>query len=594
MMPGNSVSPARSLAIRFWRTSSLTLRRRNVAARDRGLQFSKGRRAGTQLTYRYYDACRRCRVRAHPFASRDAARVCPSRWRQARPREHHGRLRARHGAGQRRHRMRRAPVARRRAGRDSRRTRSSARPMRQVRSSARTADELARGGCRLPFRSGRRLTLFAAKESACRGSDEVLRTFPGGPCDYRDEARRSRRSRAPSSTSSAGPTRSSASVSARSISSGSTSSAPRRPRMATSASESEARWTLYRSWCRWPLPAPRPYCAFQVPQTRRPAPGHHQRVPAAGTPRRRPRRCLGGRPARRHDAAVRPGCRRRHFRPARSGGGHARQRIGSPMTEACTHNEHRPDILPTSTPRAHRIRDVIRPTPLLRHALLVEETGLDIWVKHENHNPTSAFKVRGGLNLVRSLGADERARGVVTASTGNHGQSIAMACSTSRRRCTVFVPDGNNPEKNAAMRALGAMVDEGGRDFDEARERCEQAARRDGCALCAFRQRAAAASPASRPMRSRSSKSCPTSTSSSCRSAAAAAPVATASCASRWAPRPGSSACRRQRPTHSPARGNRSTRVVGDSARHVCRGHGDACDLRSHVRISRSASSMTS
>jgi threonine dehydratase len=127
-----------------------------------------------------------------------------------------------------------------------------------------------------------------------------------------------------------------------------------------------------------------------------------------------------------------------------------------------------------------RIADTIRPTPLLRHALLVQETGVDLWVKHENHNPTSAFKLRGGLNLVRSLSADERARGVVTASTGNHGQSIAMACQRESVRCTVFVPEGNNPEKNAAMRALGAVVDEGGRDFDEAREICEHAATRSG------------------------------------------------------------------------------------------------------------------
>ncbi|HUE85328.1 MAG TPA: threonine dehydratase [Vicinamibacterales bacterium] len=127
-----------------------------------------------------------------------------------------------------------------------------------------------------------------------------------------------------------------------------------------------------------------------------------------------------------------------------------------------------------------RIADVIRPTPLLRHALLAQETGLHIWVKHENHNPTGAFKVRGGLNLVRSLSAAERARGVVTASTGNHGQSIAMACGLETVRCTVFVPDGNNPEKNAAMRALGATVAEGGRDFDEARERCEAAGRDSG------------------------------------------------------------------------------------------------------------------
>ena len=127
-----------------------------------------------------------------------------------------------------------------------------------------------------------------------------------------------------------------------------------------------------------------------------------------------------------------------------------------------------------------RISDAIRPTALLRHPLLAREVGLDLWVKHENHNPTGAFKVRGGLNLVRSLSAEERARGVVTASTGNHGQSIAMACQLEGVRCTVFVPERNNPEKNAAMRAFGATVTEGGRDFDDARADCERAAAANG------------------------------------------------------------------------------------------------------------------
>jgi threonine dehydratase len=127
-----------------------------------------------------------------------------------------------------------------------------------------------------------------------------------------------------------------------------------------------------------------------------------------------------------------------------------------------------------------RISDIIRPTPLMSHPLLSNQTGLDLRVKHENHNPTSAFKVRGGLNLVRTLTAEERARGLVTASTGNHGQSIAFASQLEHVRCTVFVPDGNNPDKNAAMRAFGATVTEGGRDFDEARERCEQAAAATG------------------------------------------------------------------------------------------------------------------
>ena len=127
-----------------------------------------------------------------------------------------------------------------------------------------------------------------------------------------------------------------------------------------------------------------------------------------------------------------------------------------------------------------RIASVVPRTPLMRHPLLDEETGLSIWVKHENHNPTCAFKIRGGLNLIGSFSAAERARGVVTASTGNHGQSIGMACHLHGVACTVFVPEGNNPEKNAAMRAYGATVEEGGKDFDEARERCDQRARETG------------------------------------------------------------------------------------------------------------------
>jgi threonine dehydratase len=121
----------------------------------------------------------------------------------------------------------------------------------------------------------------------------------------------------------------------------------------------------------------------------------------------------------------------------------------------------------------------LRPTPLLSHALLTAQTGLNLFVKHENHNPTGAFKVRGGLNLIASLNADER-RGVITATTGNHGQSIAMGCLREGVPCTILVPEGNNPEKNAAMRALGATVIEYGRDFDQARERVEELQRTNG------------------------------------------------------------------------------------------------------------------
>jgi threonine dehydratase len=125
------------------------------------------------------------------------------------------------------------------------------------------------------------------------------------------------------------------------------------------------------------------------------------------------------------------------------------------------------------------VMQALRPTPLLRHPLLDAETGLRIHVKHENHNPTGAFKVRGGLNLIGRLTGDER-RGVITATTGNHGQSIAMACSREGVPCTIVVPVDNNPEKNAAMRAYGATVLEVGRDFDDAREHVEVLQRSNG------------------------------------------------------------------------------------------------------------------
>lgn len=127
-----------------------------------------------------------------------------------------------------------------------------------------------------------------------------------------------------------------------------------------------------------------------------------------------------------------------------------------------------------------RVAPHIPRTALMRHPLLDAETGLTVWVKHENHNPTGAFKVRGGLNLVAAMSPEERARGIVTASTGNHGQSIALASRIHGVKATVFVPAGNNPDKNAAIRAFGAVLEEGGTDFDEARERCERRAAETG------------------------------------------------------------------------------------------------------------------
>ena len=120
------------------------------------------------------------------------------------------------------------------------------------------------------------------------------------------------------------------------------------------------------------------------------------------------------------------------------------------------------------------------PSPLLKHPLLDERLGCDVWVKHENHNPTGAFKVRGGLHLIARLSGEDRRRGVISATTGNHGQSIAFAATRAGVPCTMVVPRGNNPSKNALMRAYGANLVEHGRDFDEAREYVEDLVAREG------------------------------------------------------------------------------------------------------------------
>jgi threonine dehydratase len=127
-----------------------------------------------------------------------------------------------------------------------------------------------------------------------------------------------------------------------------------------------------------------------------------------------------------------------------------------------------------------RVYAVMQRSPMLRHPLLDEWLGCETWVKHENHNPTGAFKIRGGLNLLAHLSPDEHRRGVISASTGNHGQSIAFASRMHGVRCRILVPRGNNPDKNAAMRAYGAEVIEHGRDYDEARVRVEQLAATEG------------------------------------------------------------------------------------------------------------------
>ena len=127
-----------------------------------------------------------------------------------------------------------------------------------------------------------------------------------------------------------------------------------------------------------------------------------------------------------------------------------------------------------------RVYAVMQASPMLRHPLLEEWLGCEAWAKHENHNPTGAFKIRGGLNLLAQLSPEDRRRGVISASTGNHGQSIAFASRMHGVRCRIVVPVSNNPDKNAAMRAYGAEVIEHGRDYDEARMRVEQMVEDEG------------------------------------------------------------------------------------------------------------------
>ena len=122
----------------------------------------------------------------------------------------------------------------------------------------------------------------------------------------------------------------------------------------------------------------------------------------------------------------------------------------------------------------------LRPTPLYAYGGLSDLVGAKVWVKHENHQPVGAFKVRGGINLVAHLSDEERARGVITASTGNHGQSIAYAARLFGVRAIVGMPQGSNPGKVAAIRNLGAEIHFHGRDFDDARLYVESLSKSEG------------------------------------------------------------------------------------------------------------------
>ncbi|MDQ3063363.1 MAG: threonine/serine dehydratase [Acidobacteriota bacterium] len=118
-------------------------------------------------------------------------------------------------------------------------------------------------------------------------------------------------------------------------------------------------------------------------------------------------------------------------------------------------------------------------TPLVNYPALDKVCGTRIFIKHENQQLTGAFKVRGGINLISQMSADERERGVITASTGNHGQSVAYAANLFSTRAVIVVPEESNPLKVAAMRDFGAEVIFSGADFDAAREHCATLASRE-------------------------------------------------------------------------------------------------------------------
>jgi threonine dehydratase len=122
----------------------------------------------------------------------------------------------------------------------------------------------------------------------------------------------------------------------------------------------------------------------------------------------------------------------------------------------------------------------LQPTPLYRYQSLCDKLGAEVYVKHENHQPVGAFKVRGGLNLMAHLSTAEREKGVIGASTGNHGQSIAFAARVNGVKATVCMPHGANPGKVAAIRNLDAEIVFYGQDFDEALEYAARLAEDEG------------------------------------------------------------------------------------------------------------------
>ncbi|HVL76623.1 MAG TPA: threonine dehydratase [Noviherbaspirillum sp.] len=130
---------------------------------------------------------------------------------------------------------------------------------------------------------------------------------------------------------------------------------------------------------------------------------------------------------------------------------------------------------------ARAVYGAMRPTPQLAWPLLQAALGTEVWVKHENHTPTGAFKIRGGLVYIDELKRREPdLAGVISATRGNHGQSVGFAARRHDLAATIVVPRGNSTEKNAAMRALGVRLIEHGGEFQDAREHAAVLAREHG------------------------------------------------------------------------------------------------------------------
>jgi len=129
---------------------------------------------------------------------------------------------------------------------------------------------------------------------------------------------------------------------------------------------------------------------------------------------------------------------------------------------------------------AEQVHAVITPTLQHNWPLLAERCRCEVWVKHENHTPIGSFKLRGGITLISDFARGDDTMGIITATRGNHGQSIGYAARWAGLEATIVVPEGNSREKNAAMSALGVRLLVHGQDFDEAREFADATAAEEG------------------------------------------------------------------------------------------------------------------